>query len=95
MRSEAETRPMPLNRLFPLSSYINMLIRTFMTTISREFVDARYWPRTVVIDTGPCSLLEFKLDRAQKSDLYRRGFQTTCEILPLKFEIERVSGGTR
>jgi hypothetical protein len=48
-----------------------------------------------VIDTGPCSLLEFKLDRAQKSDLYRRGFQTTCEILPLKFEIERVSGGTR
>lgn len=95
MRSEAETRPMPLNRLFPLSSYINMLIRTFMTTISREFVDARYWPRTVVIDTGPCSLLEFKLDRAQKSDLYRRGFQTTCEILPLKFEIERVSGDTR
>ena len=93
MRSEAATRPMPLNRLFPLSSYLNMLIRTFMTTISREFVDARHWPRTIVIDSGPCSLLEFKLDRTQKMDLYHRGLQTTSEILPLKFDIE--GAGTR
>lgn len=62
-----------------------MLVRTFMTTISREFVDARHWPRTIVIDSGPCSALEFRLDTAQKKDLYRRGFETTRSILPMKF----------
>ena len=86
LRSDADARPLPLNPWFPLSGYMNMLIRTFMTTISREFVDARYWPRTVVIDSGPCSLLEFRLDRTQKTDLYRRGYETTRVILPFKFE---------
>jgi hypothetical protein len=31
------------------------------------------------------SPLEFRLDRAQKADLYRRGYETTCSILPIKF----------
>jgi NTE family protein len=65
LRSEAEGQPLPLNRWFPLVGYAHMLIRTFMTTISREFVDAKYWPRTVVIDSGHYSSLEFRLDRAQ------------------------------
>jgi len=65
---------------------MHMLIRTFMTTISREFVDARYWPRTVVIDTGNYSLLEFRIDRAQKEHLYRMGYETTRRVLPLKFD---------
>ena len=87
MRSDAESRPQPVSPWFPLVGYVNMLIRTFMTTISREFVDAQHWPRTVVIDTGPCSLLEFKLDRRQKEALFRRGYDTTRQILPLKFEL--------
>jgi NTE family protein len=86
MRSEAESRPQPVSRWFPLVGYVNMLIRTFMTTISREFIDAKYWPRTVVIDTGPFSLLEFKFDRAQKEELYRRGYEITRQVLPLKFD---------
>jgi NTE family protein len=86
LRSEAEGQPLPLNRWFPLVGYAHMLIRTFMTTISREFVDAKYWPRTVVIDSGHYSPLEFRLDRAQKADLYRRGYETTCSILPIKFK---------
>ena len=86
LRSDDDARPLPLNPWFPLSGYMNMLIRTFMTTISREFVDAKYWPRTVVIESGPCSLLEFRLDGTQKKDLYRRGYETTRVILPFKFE---------
>lgn len=86
LRSEAEGHPVPVNRWFPLVGYTHMLIRTFMTTISREFVDAKYWPRTVVIDSGHCSPLEFNLSRAQKTDLYRRGYETTRSILPIKFK---------
>ncbi len=85
LRSEEGGRPLSLNSWFPLVGYTHMLIRTFMTTISREFVDAKYWPRTVVIDSGPLSPLEFRLDRTQKMDLYRRGYQTTRAILPVKF----------
>jgi len=86
MRSDAEVRPQTLNRWFPLGGYMYMVIRTFMTTISREFVDARHWPRTVVIDTGSYSLLEFRIDRAQKEHLYRMGYETTRRVLPLKFD---------
>jgi NTE family protein len=81
-----DSAPQPLNRWFPLSGYLHMLVRTFMTTISREFVDARHWQRTVVVDSGAHSLLEFRMDRAQKTDLYRRGLETTREILPVKFQ---------
>jgi len=94
MRSEAESRPQPVSRWFPLVGYVNMLIRTFMTTISREFIDAQYWPRTVVIDTGAFSLLEFKLDRAQKEELFRRGYEITRQILPLKFELSEMARET-
>jgi len=86
LRSQAEGQPLPLNRWFPLIGYTHMLIRTFMTTISREFIDAKYWPRTVVIDSGHYSPLEFKLDRAQKTDLYRRGYEVTRSIVPIKFK---------
>lgn len=75
------------NPWFPLASYLHMLIRTFMTTISREFVDAQYWPRTVTINSGPHSPLEFRMDRSQKADLYQRGYDTTLSILPVKFAL--------
>jgi NTE family protein len=86
LRSEQSGRPLPVSGWFPLIGYTHMLIRTFMTTISREFVDAKHWPRTVVIDSGPLSPLEFRLDRTQKNDLYQRGYQTTRNILPVKFK---------
>jgi NTE family protein len=85
LRGGAGATPQPLNRWFPLSSYVYMLIRTFMTTISREFVDVRYWPRTVVIDSGDYSPLEFRLDHEQKKDLFQRGYDTTMRVLPMKF----------
>lgn len=82
----ADAAPQPLNRWFPLRGYLHMLIRTFMTTISREFVDAEHWPRTIVVDSGHHSLLAFRMDHAQKTDLYRRGFETTRTVLPHKFQ---------
>ncbi len=87
LRSEQGGPVPPMHGWVPLVGYTHMLIRTFMTTISREFVDAKHWPRTVVIDSGPLSPLEFRLDREQKSDLYRRGYQTTRTILPVKFKL--------
>jgi len=86
LRGDETTQPLPMNRWFPLAGYVNMLIRTFMTTISREFVDAKYWPRTVVIASGSCSPLEFKLSHPLKLELYHRGYDTTLLILPRKFE---------
>lgn len=70
---------------FPLPGYIQMLIRTFMTTISREFVNARHWPRTVVVDVGRHSPVNFKLTRGDKEDLFQRGLGTTLDVLPIKF----------
>ena len=86
MRSETMAPQRPPMPWFPLIGYIHMLIRTFMTTISREFVDAQYWPRTVIINCGQYSPLEFQLDRLQKTDLYQRGYNTTRAILPTKFQ---------
>lgn len=70
---------------FPLPGYVQMLIRTFMTTLSREFVNARHWPRTVVVDVGRHSPVDFKLSRADKEWLFQRGYETTREVLPIKF----------
>ncbi|MEF7615777.1 patatin-like phospholipase family protein [Aquincola sp. MAHUQ-54] len=75
----------PRRPWFPLPGYIQMLIRTFMTTLSREFVNARHWPRTVVIDVGRHSPVNFRLSRDDKAELFQRGLDTVMEILPLKF----------
>lgn len=70
---------------FPLPGYVQMLIRTFMTTLSREFVNARHWPRTVVVDVGRHSPVDFKLTREDKEWLFQRGYETTRDVLPIKF----------
>lgn len=86
LRSEGETVPgKQRRRWFPLPGYVQMLIRTFMTTLSREFINAKHWPHTVVIDVGPHSPLDFKLSRTDKEYLHQCGFETVCAILPRKF----------
>ncbi|URI06821.1 patatin-like phospholipase family protein [Aquincola tertiaricarbonis] len=84
-RAPSDDEAPPRRPLFPLPGYILMLIRTFMTTISREFVNARHWPRTVVVDVGRHSPVNFKLTRADKEDLFQRGLGTVMEVLPMKF----------
>ncbi|MBS0448917.1 MAG: patatin-like phospholipase family protein [Proteobacteria bacterium] len=87
MRSRRDAAP-PVRRrrrFFPLPGYVQMLIRTFMTTLSREFVDAKHWPHTVVIDVGPHSPIDFRLSRADKEYLFRCGRETVRAIMPRKY----------
>lgn len=71
-------------RLFPLISYMALLIRTFMTTMSREYINDHYWHSTVVIHAGSISPTEFKLNQEQKNALYQVGYATTLRIVPMK-----------
>ncbi|MDH3279713.1 MAG: patatin-like phospholipase family protein [Gammaproteobacteria bacterium] len=82
------SEPLPLRPWWLLADYANMLIQTFLLTLSREFVNAQYWHRTVVIDTGNLSPLSFSLSEEQKAYLYRQGYETTLTFLPRKMGLE-------
>ncbi|MBN2886664.1 MAG: patatin-like phospholipase family protein [Chromatiaceae bacterium] len=71
-------------RHLPLPDYLQALIRTFMTSLSHEFVQDAFWNATVIIDTNDISPLEFGLGPEVKHELYRLGYETTRTILPLK-----------
>lgn len=71
---------------FPLPQYIMLLIRTFMTTISREYVPAGYWHNTILVDSGPISAVDFDLTEQQKHGLYQKGKSTVIDILPIKLQ---------
>lgn len=68
-----------------LPTFIVMLIRTFMSTMSREFIHDGYWNSTIIIDSGAYSPIEFSLSAEDKEALYRLGYETTLEYLPKKF----------
>lgn len=84
LKSDAEARPVQTSRYFPLVSYIYMLIRTFMSAVSREYVHAEYWHNTIVINTGSISAVDFALTVEQKLELFNIGYQTASTIVPLK-----------
>lgn len=73
-----------VNSWFPLPDYMALLLRTFMTTLSREYLSDSNWNTTVLIDSGDIPPTEFALTRRQKALLYEWGYQTTLEILPKK-----------
>ncbi len=68
-----------------LPEFMAMVIRSFMMTISREFVNDAYWHSTIVINSGVVSPVEFGLSKAQKLELFRQGYETTLQYLPEKF----------
>lgn len=84
LKSDAEDRPVLRNRYFPLVSYMNMLIQTFMNAVSREYVHAEYWHNTVLINTGDVSSVDFSLSLETKLKLLRLGYETTMDVIPLK-----------
>jgi len=86
LRSTREGDHVPESRLFPLPAYLTMLIRTFMTSISREYISNPYWRNTVVVETGNISPLEFAMTARQKEELFQCGLQTARQIVPLKLE---------
>jgi NTE family protein len=71
-------------RIFPLPGYLRLLMRTFMTSISREYVRDAYWAKTLIVETGKITPLEFNLSPSQKDLLYQAGYEQTMKYLPPK-----------
>ncbi|OBP14933.1 phospholipase [Rheinheimera sp. SA_1] len=84
LKSDNEDRPILKHRYFPLVSYILMLIQTFMTAMSREYVHAQYWHNTVLINTGSVSSVDFALPIEKKLILLRQGYDTAMTVIPQK-----------
>ena len=70
--------------MMPLRSYLEMLVRTFMITLSHEYINDRFWLSTIVIDTGDISPVDLHLTADEKEALYRTGYDTTLAVLPEK-----------
>ena len=69
---------------FQLPEFVFMLIRTFMTALSREYVNAEYWHNTIVVDTGTFSSVDFNLTPQDKQKLFDAGYQAAMQFIPQK-----------
>lgn len=70
--------------MMPLRSYLEMLVNTFMTTMSREYINEQFWLSTIIIDTGDVSPVDLHLSADEKQQLYTTGYTTTLAVLPEK-----------
>jgi len=84
LRGEHEYDDLKTNGIFPIFNYITLLIRTFMTTISREYINDAFWHNTIVVNTGESSAVDFTMDMAGKEELFQIGYQTAKEVVPIK-----------
>ncbi|MBL4940184.1 MAG: patatin-like phospholipase family protein [Colwellia sp.] len=84
LRGEHEYDELKTNSYFPIFNYITLLIRTFMTTISREYINEAFWHNTIVINTGNSSAVDFTMTSEQKLQLFETGYKTALEIVPIK-----------
>jgi NTE family protein len=84
LQSAPQKRAVIKKSVLLLPQYVSMLIRTFMTAISREYVNAKYWHNTVVVNTGDISAVYFSLSPEIKNRLFELGYNTTKEFLPKK-----------
>lgn len=86
MRDDKGTANHPARRVLPVADYMFMLMRTFMTTLSREHLSDTLWHNTVVIRTDGLSPLEFNMTSEQKGQLFQAGYDTTRQYLPRKLD---------
>lgn len=84
LRGDADDQPIETKGIFPVVNYVLLLIRTFMTTISREYVNDKFWHRTVVVNTGNTSPVDFHLTEEDKMRLLLVGYETAMEVVPNK-----------
>lgn len=83
-------------RILPVADYLFMLIRTFMTTLSREYLSDALWLNTILIETEGLSPLEFHMSFEQKTTLFQAGYDTTHTYLPVKLgRLARQAGPDR
>ncbi|WP_299084312.1 patatin-like phospholipase family protein [uncultured Paraglaciecola sp.] len=66
----------------PIVQYVMILIRTFMTAMSREYVHDQYWKSTIIVNTGKLSPVDFHMSTQDKEALYEIGFRTALEFIP-------------
>lgn len=99
LRAEVPTVVGPSRSYYPLPHYLLLLIRTFLTSLSHEYVADLYWSKTLVIKTDSYSPLEFSLPLTAKKRLCQLGYDTTLAYLPLKLgrlrDVAVASGGAR
>lgn len=88
LRSRGNGELLKKSRL-PVYNHLTMLMHTFMTTMSREYVNEDFWLSTIVIDAGYTSPINLKLSAEEKRRLYEAGYATTSEILPKKMARQR------
>src|SRR5690625_1576211 len=84
LKSNGARKPIATNRYLPVVSYVQMLTETFMQAVSREYVHADYWQKTIVVDTGDISSVSFDMTAEQKLELYDIGYRTAMTVIPLK-----------
>lgn len=84
LRAECYYEDVPLNGLFPIKNYILLLIRAFMTTMSREYVNEDFWHNTVIVNIGNISPINFNMTKEQKLELFQCGYETTIKVVPWK-----------
>lgn len=84
LKSELNEKPLDTKRNLFLPQYVGLLIRTFMSAISREYVHADYWQNTLVVNTGDASAVDFDLSVEKKQALFQAGYETVTQFLPNK-----------
>jgi len=84
LRGEHEYDDLNMKGMFPIVNYVTLLIRTFMTTISREYINDAFWHNTIIVNTGESSPVDFNMSKLDKQLLFHIGFQTAMDIVPLK-----------
>jgi len=88
LRGEHEYDDIKTNGFFPIFNYVTLLIRTFMTTISREYINDDFWHNTIVVNTGTSSSVDFTMDMEGKEMLFQTGYQTAKEVVPFKLKLD-------
>lgn len=82
LKSDQVSEPRFKKSWLPLKQYVIMLIRTFMTAMSREYVHDNHWQNTIVVNTGMLSPVDFNMSLEQKEHLYKVGYETALEFVP-------------
>ncbi|WP_252735875.1 patatin-like phospholipase family protein [Aestuariibacter sp. A3R04] len=88
LQSRQKKEDLDVKRRFALPFYLLLLARTFMSALSREYVHAEFWQRTILIDTGEVSAVDFNACTDDKQNLFEIGYNTTMAYLPAKLQRE-------
>ena len=84
LKSELREKPLQKGKNLLLPQYIGLLIKTFMTALSREYVHANFWHNTLVVNTGDASAVDFDITSEKKKLLFEAGYDTVTRFLPPK-----------